>query len=90
MENISSKDIGELINIGAGKDCTILELVETIKEVVGYKDKSVFDTSKPDSSPRKLLDVSNISPLDWKAKTTLKMVIRKMYQDFLSNHNFRK
>jgi GDP-L-fucose synthase len=65
-------------------------LVETIKEVVGYKDKSVFDTSKPDSSPRKLLDVSNISPLDWKAKTTLKMVIRKMYQDFLSNHNFRK
>jgi len=79
MENISSKDIGELINIGTGKDCTILELAETIKEVVGFKGKSIFDTSKSDSNPRKLLDVSNINSLDWKAKTTLKMVIRKTY-----------
>jgi|ERR1035437_1297642 GDP-L-fucose synthase len=90
MENIASKEIGELINIGTGKDCTILELAETIKEVVGFKGKLVFDTSKPDGTPRKLLDVSKINSLGWKAKTTLRVGIEKTYQDFFSNPNLRK
>ncbi|NCD10917.1 MAG: GDP-L-fucose synthase [Epsilonproteobacteria bacterium] len=90
MENKSAEDIGDLVNIGTGEDCTILELAETIKEVVGYKGKLIFDTTKPDGTPRKLLDVSKINSLGWKAKTSLKDGLIKTYEDFKTNKNIRK
>lgn len=90
MENKSAKEIGEIINIGTGKDCTIRELAETIKEVVGYAGKLTFDTTKPDGTPRKLLDVSRIHDLGWKHTTDLKTGIAAAYADFLKNKETRK
>ncbi len=60
-----------LVNIGVGEDVTIRELAETIKQVVGYEGGIVFDTTKPDGTPRKLLDVAKLSHIGWKAKTPL-------------------
>lgn len=62
----------EWINVGTGIDCSIKELAETIADVVGYAGKIVFDTTKPDGTPRKLLDVSKINALGWQAKTSLR------------------
>jgi GDP-L-fucose synthase len=90
MENKSAKEIGELVNIGTGEDCTILELAETIKEVVGYQGKLIFDTTQPDGTPRKLLDVSKINSLGWNAKTSLLDGLKQTYQDFLLNESLRK
>lgn len=70
----------ETVNIGTGLDCTIRELVETIQSVVGYQGAIRFDTSKPDGTPKKLLDVSNLSQLGWKATTSLKEGLRKTYE----------
>lgn len=69
----------ETINIGTGIDCTIKELVETIKSVVGYEGNIRFDTSKPDGTPRKLLDISRISQLGWSACTSLQEGLKKTY-----------
>ena len=90
MENYHAHDIGDIINIGTGEDCTILELAEHIKAVVGYKGEIVFDETKPDGTPRKLLDVSRINKLGWKAKTPLKHGLEITYQDFLVNKVLRK
>lgn len=70
-------------NIGAGTDVTIRELAETVMDVIGFKGKIVFDTSKPDGTPRKLLDVSRMANLGWKAKTSLRDGIALAYKDFL-------
>lgn len=70
----------ETINIGTGVDCTIRELVETIKSVVGYEGAIRFDTSKPDGTPRKLLDVSHLSQLGWNAHTLLQEGLQKTYE----------
>lgn len=72
------------INVGTGSDVTIRELAETIAEVTGFKGRLVFDTSKPDGTPRKLMDVSRLTGLGWTARTTLKDGIALAYQDFLS------
>ena len=61
-----------IINIGTGKDITIKELVNTISELFEYEGKIVWDQSKPDGTPRKLLDVSKINDLGWQASTKLK------------------
>lgn len=90
MEKLSAKDVGEIINIGTGEDCTIRELAETIQEVVGYTGKLVFDTTKPDGTPRKLMDVSRLHRLGWKHTTELKAGIAKAYADFLQNKETRK
>ncbi|MGB0452420.1 MAG: GDP-L-fucose synthase family protein [Bacteriovoracaceae bacterium] len=90
MENHSANDIGEFINIGSGVDCSIRELAETIKKVVGLEAELEFDTSKPDGTPRKLLDVTKLKELGWSYKTELKEGLRLSYQDFLSNENLRK
>jgi GDP-L-fucose synthase len=90
MEKFSAQDIGELVNIGTGEDCTILELVELIKEIVGFEGGIVFDSTKPDGTPRKLLDVTKIHSLGWWHKTSLREGISRTYQDFLSNENLRK
>ena len=73
-----------LINVGSGEDLTIRELAETIAEVVGYQGKFVQDTSKPDGTMRKVMDVSRINLLGWRRKMPLKEGIALSYQDLLS------
>ncbi|MBU0581365.1 MAG: GDP-L-fucose synthase [Candidatus Margulisbacteria bacterium] len=73
----------EHVNIGTGKDVTIKELAETMAEVIGYQGKITWDNSKPDGTPRKLLDVSKINNLGWKYKTDIKQGISESYKDFL-------
>jgi len=75
------------INVGTGIDCTIKELVETVAKVTGFQGEIVFDTSKPDGTPRKLLDVSKIKKLGWQAKTSLEEGLNKTYQWFLNQQN---
>lgn len=69
------------LNIGTGKDISILELAELIKKLTGYKGKIVHDLSKPDGTPRKLLDVSEINKLGWEAKISLHKGIEQVYKD---------
>jgi GDP-L-fucose synthase len=69
----------ELVNVGTGVDVTIRELAETIKDVVGYEGKLHFDASKPDGTPRKLMDVSKLNNLGWKHKLELREGIKKVY-----------
>ncbi len=73
------------VNMGTGKDLTIGELAEIVKEVVGFKGKIVNDLSKPDGTPRKLLDVSRLESTGWKYKTELKEGIEKVYKWYLEN-----
>ncbi len=75
---------GPLVNIGTGTDVTIRELAETVVEVIGFEGDLTFDTSKPDGTPRKLMDVSRLTSLGWTARTTLKDGIALAYQDFLN------
>jgi GDP-L-fucose synthase len=74
-----------LYNVGAGKDITIRELAETIQKIVGHKGLIEWDDSKPDGTPRKLIDVSKLKGEGWKAKIELKDGIRKTYNWFLEN-----
>ena len=71
---------GPLVNIGCGQDVTIRELAETVMDVVGCRAKITFDTSKPDGTPRKLLDVSRLAALGWRARTPLHDGIHQAYQ----------
>lgn len=76
----------ELVNIGTGVDLTIKQLAETISEVIGFKGKLVWDTSKPDGTPRKLMNVSKLHGLGWKHTIDLKEGIQLAYQDFITNY----
>ena len=69
-----------ILNIGVGDDLTIGELAKLIKEVIGSKNEIVYDTEKPDGTPRKLMDVSRVNELGWKAQTTLREGIQQAYQ----------
>lgn len=82
MNNYNSS---EIINIGTGEDLSILELANLIKDVVGYKGNIVWDSSKPDGTPRKLLDVSKIHSLSWKHSISLKDGIKKTYSWYKDN-----
>jgi GDP-L-fucose synthase len=82
MKNYNEK---ELINIGTGQDLTIHELALLIKSVIGFEGKLVFDTSKPDGTPRKLLDVSKLNNLGWSHNTSLEEGIKLTYVNFLNN-----
>lgn len=75
----------EIVNIGVGEDITIKELGEKVKAVVGYQGEIRFDKSKPDGTPRKLVDVSKINQLGWSAETTLENGLGKAYKWFLEN-----
>ncbi|WP_343671633.1 GDP-L-fucose synthase [Chitinophaga sp.] len=77
----------ELVNIGTGEDLSIKELAETVKEVVCYDGKIVFDPSKPDGTPRKLMDVSKLHSLGWKHTTELKEGLVQAYADFLKKRH---
>ena len=74
-----------LVNVGTGKDLTINELAAVIKNVVGYTGKIEHDTSKPDGTPRKLLDVSKLSALGWTAKINLEEGLRKVYKQYVQS-----
>lgn len=76
-----------LINIGTGEDLTIKELALLIKEVVGYEGELIFDTTKPDGTPRKLMDVSKLHARGWKHRVNLKEGLSLTYQDYLSKNN---
>jgi len=75
------------VNIGTGKDCTIRELAETIAKVTGFKGEIRFDPSKPDGTPRKLLDISRLNALGWEATISLEDGIRQTYQWFLEHRD---
>ncbi len=78
------------VNVGSGADCTIRELAETVARVTGFQGELVFDSSKPDGSPRKLLDVSRLRDLGWQAKIGLAEGLRQTYQWFKENpHSYR-
>jgi GDP-L-fucose synthase len=85
MERCNAADIGEFINIGVGREITIRELAELVAEIVGFRGQLVFDSSKPDGTPRKLLDVSRFQALGWQAKTSFREGIAKAYADYLKN-----
>lgn len=76
-----------LVNIGTGEDISIAELAQTVCDVVGYTGKIVFDTSKPDGTMRKLLDVSLLNSRGWKAKVALKAGLEIAYEDFKKSGN---
>ena len=73
------------INVGTGVDCTIRELAEAMADVVGYRGAIVFDRSKPDGTPRKLLNVSKLESLGWRSQTSLTDGLNDMYDWFLKN-----
>lgn len=73
------------INVGTGIDCTIRELAETVTKVTGFKGKLSFDASKPDGTPRKLMDVSRLEQLGWKASISLEDGLKNAYQWYLEN-----
>ena len=85
MERYNASDVGEFINIGVGKEITIRELAELIAHVVGFHGKLIFDASKPDGTPRKLLDVSRLQALGWRAKIGFREGIAQAYADYLQN-----
>ncbi len=75
----------EFLNIGVGRDISIRELANLIKEIVGFQGEARYDPSKPDGTPRKLLDVSRLQALGWKSKTSLKEGIEKTYRWYVQN-----
>ena len=82
MQNYKGK---ETLNIGTGKDLSIADLALIVKRVIGYSGEIVYDVTKPDGIPQKLLDVSKLTALGWKYKTELEDGIRLAYEDFLYN-----
>jgi GDP-L-fucose synthase len=74
----------DLINVGTGTDVTIRELTELVAQVTGFTGKIVWDATKPDGTPRKLMDVSRLTALGWKARITLSEGVAKTYASYLA------
>ncbi len=83
---LTHADVPPLINVGVGEDVTIWELAELVKSTVGYEGELKLEATMPDGTPRKLLDVSRLAALGWKATTGLDVGIRIAYEDFLQHH----
>jgi GDP-L-fucose synthase len=75
----------EFLNVGTGQDMTIADFAQLVADVVGYRGRFVFDTSRPDGAPQKLLNVAELTRLGWRAKTALQEGIAAAYSDFLAN-----
>lgn len=84
---MNKKSYKNMVNIGCGKEITIHEVAELIKEVVGYTGKIVYDSSKPDGTPRKLLDTTKINQLGWHSQIGLKEGLEQTYKWFLENYH---
>jgi GDP-L-fucose synthase len=82
MQNYNEKS---LVNIGTGEDLSIADLAQMVKEVTGYEGSIEFDSTKPDGTPRKLMDVSKLHSLGWQHKTNLREGLQFAYEDFLKN-----
>jgi len=82
---LAEDGVRPLVNIGCSQDMTIREFAELVADVVGFKKRLVFDPSKPDGSPRKLLDVTRLTALGWKPKISLREGLEKAYRDFSEN-----
>lgn len=80
---MSEYESSEIVNVGVGKDISIKELAQKMKQIIGYKGEMVFDTQKPDGAPRKLVDVSKINHIGWQAKTPLEEGLRLTYAWYL-------
>lgn len=93
LENVNAEDLYEKgmthLNVGTGKDISIDDLAKLIAEIIGFKGNIVHDVTKPDGTPRKLLDVSRINYLGWKYKTELRVGIEKTYYWFIKNLEVR-
>ena len=85
MDHVDAKDIGTFVNIGLGHDIAVGDLAASIKEIVGYAGEIVFDASKPDGMPRKLMDVSRAARLGWTAKIGIPEGLRLTYDWYLEN-----
>ena len=83
MQNYSEE---QFINAGFGSDIRIRELAGLVKKVVGFAGEIVWDTSKPDGTPRKLMDSSRLFALGWRPQVDLETGLRLTYQDFLNHH----
>jgi GDP-L-fucose synthase len=86
MERYSEE---QTINIGSGKELSIFELAELVRKVVGFEGRITWDTSKPDGTPRKLLDISRITRLGWEPEIDLEKGLELAYQDFLNRPQTR-
>lgn len=86
MENKNAQEVGEFINIGYGQDMTILELAEQIKETIGFTGQIILDTTKPDGTMLKLMDVSKMESLGWQPIMPIKQGLQTAYKDFLSKY----
>lgn len=87
LQSLFNENLPPLVNVGCGEDLTIRELAELIAEIVGFKGELVFDTSKPDGTMRKVMDVSKIKKLGWKPEVSLKEGIALAYMDANSSLN---
>lgn len=87
MENFHAKTVGPFLNIGTGEDLPIKELAELIRETVGFTGDIIFDSTKPDGTPRKVLDVSKTDRLGWKASIGLKEGIEQTYRWFQEHYD---
>ncbi len=85
--SLNNKLEDSLFNVGTGKDITIAELAETIKKTIGHEGEIIWDSSKPDGTPRKLMDVSKMKEQGWKYSIELEQGIKDTYQWFLENQN---
>lgn len=83
MEKKDACDIGEFVNVGTGKDITIKELANLITSIIGFDGTVHWDSSKPNGTPRKLLDISRLTLLGWRYQVELKDGLRKVYDDYL-------
>jgi GDP-L-fucose synthase len=86
FENLALGEPAPLVNIGCSQDLTIRELAETIADIVGFTGELIFDASKPDGTPRKLLDCSRLNSLGWRPATPLRVGLRQVCQSFQQHH----
>jgi len=86
MERHRAADLGEFVNIGAGREISIRELAMLIAEIAGYRGRLVYDTSKPDGTPRKLLDSSRLAALGWNARIALREGITAVFAEYAAAH----
>ena len=89
MEKYSAKDIGEFVNIGAGKDITIKEIAKIVSETVGFSGDISWDASKPDGTPKKLMSISRIKKLGWQPKIDIRTGLKKYYEWYLKKSGLK-